>query len=303
MWCGWETALGVAARVQHLVDHHHRPTSVRTVGELVQAWICAQVRRSDLSERTLATYRACTRHLAQLGDLTLDEVKLASLERYRDARIRGGAASRTVALELAVFRRAWSWYRDSGAPLPAHLPRPRLRIRSSRRHYTPTVEELARVQRKLEGWPRLAVELLVATGARIGEIADLRARDVSVLRGEVLLCGKTGPRSVPLPPELAVRAGAGDPERRVLGVGAVTVRTALRRHIAAACEAAGVHVFTPHDLRRLAVDRLYSAGVDVGTVAALLGQSPQVALRHYRQPTREEQRGAMTRAGLISTPQ
>ena len=42
----------------------------------------------------------------------------------------------------------------------------------------------------------------------------------------------------------------------------------------------------------------YDNGVDVGTVAAQLGQSPKVALKYYRQSTGQTKRRAVALAGI-----
>lgn len=44
----------------------------------------------------------------------------------------------------------------------------------------------------------------------------------------------------------------------------------------------------------------YTGGVDVGTVAQQFGQSPEVALRYYRQRTPAQRRRAVALAGLLA---
>lgn len=63
-------------------------------------------------------------------------------------------------------------------------------------------------------------------------------------------------------------------------------------------DALGVRRFTSHGIRRMVLDLYYEAGVDVGTVAAQLGQSPQVALKYYRQATQGQRTRAVALAGL-----
>ena len=76
------------------------------------------------------------------------------------------------------------------------------------------------------------------------------------------------------------------------------VGSSCRHSLESACKAAQVPYFTPHGLRRMVIDQLYTSGVDVGTVAAMLGQSPQVALRYYRQARRSDKETAARIAGL-----
>jgi integrase len=66
------------------------------------------------------------------------------------------------------------------------------------------------------------------------------------------------------------------------------------------CDTAGVRRFTVHGIRRMVIDQYYTAGVDVGTVAQQLGQSPEVALRYYRQSTPAQRRRAVALAGLLA---
>lgn len=107
---------------------------------------------------------------------------------------------------------------------------------------------------------------------------------------------------------LAERVAAGEPDDPLLVEEPAWVKnrrrtsvriqvTTLRDRIARACERAGVPVFTPHGLRRLADDMLYEAGVDPGITSKTLGQSPEVALRSYRQVRPTTQHRAMLRAG------
>lgn len=70
------------------------------------------------------------------------------------------------------------------------------------------------------------------------------------------------------------------------------------RYLPRACESGGVPAFSPHGLRRSAVDAYLRAGVDVGRAADLLGHSPKVMLEHYPQVTLDDRRRAVARARL-----
>ena len=48
----------------------------------------------------------------------------------------------------------------------------------------------------------------------------------------------------------------------------------------------------------MVIDQYYEHGVDVGTVAAQLGQSPKIALQYYRQATRSNKERAVLQAGI-----
>jgi integrase len=308
-----------------------RGEAIETVRDLLETW-AASVRESvesgQIRPSTGDMYINRARHLATvLGEVRLDRVDSASLDAYRDARLRAPVMGRekrfadgewswvqvptnrktaphTVAHELRVLRVAWRWGEQRGYCPARRLPSVAVKTRDTRDRRTPTREEVDRVTAALDGWPGLAVLLLAATGARIGEVADLRWRSVDLDGGWIILSGKTGPREVPIEPAVvaALRsAGPGTPDGRVLPVAPKTVRTTLGRdHIAKACADAKIQRFTPHGLRRCAVDSAIGGGVDPGVASKLFGHSPEVMLRHYRTATRDDLRAAVRRSGLGS---
>jgi integrase len=56
--------------------------------------------------------------------------------------------------------------------------------------------------------------------------------------------------------------------------------------------------FTPHGLRRMAVDRMARAGVEPAVAASITGHDPVVMLKHYRVVTDDDLRSAAQRADL-----
>lgn len=303
-WSGWASTSDVAeqaVRLDALVGRSAGPADqppARLLGDVFGMWSEAQARRPDLTDRTRAFYDRMAGHLAaHLGNLPLAVPSLHDLEGYRDARLLAGIAPQTVKQELAVLKRVWGWARQARLVPDLDLPRVVLRVRARRSRRTPTPDEVEAVLPALDGWARLATAVLCATGARIGEVAGVTRGDVDAHRSQLRLDGKTGERWVPIPKELAARL-AWSPGEGVFGVVAETVRCSLGRHLAKACDDTGVPRFTPHALRRMVLDQLYASGADVGTVAALLGQSPEVALRHYRQSTEAERQRAVHHADL-----
>lgn len=304
-WTGWSTTTEIARRACDLDANEpdEAPRVVldarpRTMSDLLEVWAQRQAVRRDLAVSTRAFYARAVGHLrGQLTGVPVGVPDASRLEAYRDDRLAEGAATLTVKQELAVLSRAWAWARQSGLVPDRSLPRVQLRVRTRRSRRTPVEADVEAALAHLHGWAKLAVGLLTATGARVGEIATLTRTDIDARRGLVRLDGKTGERWVPVPTALAARL-VWSPDERVFGVAPETVRCSLGRMLDVACDAAGVERFTPHALRRLALDRFYASGADVGTVAALLGQSPEVALRHYRQSTEADRRTAVDRAGL-----
>lgn len=349
VWRGWGSSEDVGLAVADLIgaakrgeipdvatpvrearaaEDEGRLPEVRTVRDLLEEWVTAQTNRSDIDPRSVRNYRNRARPLARiLGEVRIERLDLATIERYRDTRIREAVTveregvpatslgrttgPRTVAKELLLLRVAWVWAYEHGYTEKRDLPRARLQIDPEahvRSHRTPTPGEVAAVYDRLTGWPRMAIAILFATGCRVGEVAELRWPEVDLDGGTISVTGKKRTRSVPLAADLleelrARRAVAADPAGYVLGVSPHVVRGHLgTRWLAEACDGAGVPRFSPHGLRRAAADALLRAGVDIGTAAAFLGHSPAVMLTHYRKATEADKRAALTRSGLGSMP-
>lgn len=308
-WTGWasraEVERELAALVVDGLDRHRSAyADLVTVADLLEAWVAAQEDRADLRPGTVLNYRTKARHLVGgVGPARLDRLDLVTLCGYRDRRLRGEAAPESVSMELNVLRIAWRWGREVGACPARDLPRVDVRKRATRNHSTPEASHVAAVVAHLTGWARAAVLLLYSTGARVGEIADLEWPAVDMDGALVRLDGKTGERLVPLAPEaVAVLSELPRDGARVFACAGRTVRVNLGGMMQRACERAGVPVFTPHGLRRLAVDRFLRAGVDVGTACAILGHSPAVMLQHYRRATLDDARRAVAAARMGALP-
>jgi integrase len=318
VWTGWGDRDGVSDHLVALVAGGglHRESSaaesteIRTVRDLLECWLGAQLERSDLRPATLATYRSHARVLADLlGAVAVDRLARRDLDGYvRRVRAppaegqvrRSTRAGSSIALDWIVLGAAWSWGRSIGVAPDRDLVFPEVDARPVRAKHTPTPGEVAAVLEHLPAWAASVVRLQWSTGARIGEIAALRVRDLDARACTLRLQGKTGARTFPLVPsmvrellDLAAGRGADD---RIFVQRVETIRH-VNDHLHRACEAAGVADWSTHALRRSAVDRLLrSPGVDVATAADLLGHSPAVLLKSYRQVNDADRRAAVAAA-------
>ncbi len=285
---------------------------ITTAKDLLECWLGAQERRADLAANTYRSYHnACAKLSKGLGDVPVDALHRGSLERYRDRRLREGGAPSTVRLELRVLCIAWGWGQDLGYCPSMRLKPPKLprEPRYSRR--TPTRGDVAKVLEQLEGWPRLAVLLLYATGARPGEVTHLRWDDLDLDLGLLHLglhdgARKTGERIVPIRPEIVRELeawGQGEREGWLLRDEPQTATSVLGHWIQRASARAGVEPFSPMGLRRLAEDELYRRVGDPSAAARFLGHSPRMAMEHYRRVNAMDLRQAMEAADLGKVPE
>jgi integrase len=267
---------------------------VQTVRLLLRAWIGAVELRADLARATVDGYVGAARRLRdRIGDVRLDRLDRRTLEGYRDGRIREGMTPRTVAKDLVVLGLAWRWGREV-VGLDRELPRVAVRL-PELVHRRTTADEATAAVEALDGPQRLHLALILATGCRVSEIGHLRRCDVE---GRwITVTGKRRTRRIPLPLDVAAELAAwldahpGEPADPVLGYRGASAREMLWLRMRDA-----KITLTTRDLRRARVDALYRAGVDPSVAGALLGHSPDIALRHYRRAAEDELVEAIERA-------
>ncbi len=297
---------------------------LRTVEDLMSAWLYViENDRPDLSPMSIKRYRDATRALLgtkespRLRYHTLDTLTRENIQRWVSLRQRQGVAGSSIEVQLIMIGAAWRWAVDlgylAGPPPTKAIKYKQVRVYNDR---TPTALE---VQQTLTGmrteWHGIAVQLLWSTGARVGEIATLTWEAINLGSGWMTLhgaedgtrTGKGEPREIPIFPQCreALERLQPDPAERVgllFPFEATSVSRRIYLAIKNACDRAEVPRWTPHGLRRLAVDDMCRAGIDIATAAAITGHSIEVMLRHYRTVSRSDKREAMARARLGQAP-
>lgn len=307
----------------------HAPPSKRNdgpamdnIGQALDVWWSTAVHPDpDRAQSSKETYRVHVRALTRtIGHVALDQATARHAEAHRMARHRGGTAPRTIHAELATLAQAWKWWRDIGRTT-VEVPKITVKISDRRTRRTPTPGELATVRAAAPGWVSAALGLQAAWGARIGEVLHLRPADVDLQGGLVHLgrhpgATKTGPRTLPL------RGEARDILEQLLEAPLVRRSTRYRswdgddlfgnpRTSADKIQqwlkgfdwkASKIEPFTTHGIRRMVTDALVRARVDLSAAAAVLGHSPVMMLRVYRQVTDADKALAMQQAGLGLEP-
>jgi len=280
-----------------------------TVGHVVDRWLTDMEQRVDLAPVTKQEYSRLMAHLLAWGQRRA--LACIDLRQYVTARREAGAAPRTLVLELRVIGTVFKWARDERLiPPTASLKLPRIKVdplRFEHNHVTPSPSEAARAIEAMDNddW-RLAMLLIARTGARVGEVVNLRSRDLDepgrrIAFGATDESSKTGMRWFPLDAaslqDLRGRGGRGNVSLFDFE-GRGDPREALRHRLELACHKAGVTWFTPHGLRRMVVGRLIRARIDAGTAATLTGHSVHIMLRYYQVVTDDDRREAAERANL-----
>jgi len=298
----------------------------------LQAWaayLSAERRRSPhttrayVSDVTLLLRHAARRHPVDPPTLDLDTLRSwLALQRTT------GAAPSTLARRATAARTFTAWAHRTGR-LPADLgtrlavprvPRslPRVPTAAATAAILDAAVLTADTPSTEQGEPDAAamalalrdaamLELLYATGIRVGELVGLDLDDIDWGRRTVHVLGKGGKeRAAPygVPAELALTAWASSrdvlarPGETALFVGARGQRVNPRvvRRTVYAASGAGVTSLSPHSLRHAAATHLLEGGADLRVVQELLGHASVATTQRYTHVSVERLRAAYRQA-------
>jgi integrase len=285
----------------------------------------AFARRPNLSPATRAFYRdplfqtflpwATKQGITETAELTPAHMEHFAIHLEKKKSKRGGllaVASRRAYLK--AVQQFFSWLSSSDrAPMPAKMvPIPPLR-KTPRpvltRAELQTLEDAAAIPRD-----KVIVRLMADTGAREGEIANIRKGDL-IERDRVYhfvrLRGKTGERLAPIDAKLYRRLieYSGDRQgrprtrseflfmahrKRNQGTYEPLTEAGIYGLIKDAAERAdiGKRIY-PHLLRHSAITHMVASGMNIVTVAEIVGVSVTVISTHYAHQTDEQRWDAM----------
>ena len=295
------------------------------MAEVLGAYERHLVAERDLTPHTVRAYlgdiESMLRQAARLGHTGVDTLDLRTLRSWLATQQTLGRARTTMARRATAVRVFTAWAQrtgrsatDPGALLgspKAHrtLP-PALRVDEAR-----ALLEAAATAAD-DGSPvgvrdAAVLELLYATGIRVGELCGLDVDDVDHERRVVRVLGKgrkerTVPYGVPAGRALDRWLHAGRPEVTVPGAGAAlflgarghridqrAVRTLVHRRLA---DVPGAPDLGPHGLRHSAATHLLEGGADLRTVQELLGHASLATTQLYTHVTTDRLRRAYRQA-------
>ena len=297
-------------------------------GELSQQWLAAFIAyerhlgfERNLSSHTVRAYladlTALAEHAQRLGVDTPRDLDVRALRSWLAALHTRGRARSTVARRATSARMFTAWlFRTSRAPVNAGalLGTPRRTPAlppSLRQDEVRTMLDVATAQTELDGPPGLrdaaALELLYATGIRVGELVGLDVDDLDAERGLLRVVGKGDKeRSVPYgrPAHRAVSrwltegrptlARPGSGAALLLGVrGARWDQRAARRMVHERIAVVdGAPDIGPHGLRHTAATHLLEGGADLRSVQEILGHASLATTQIYTHVSSERLRRA-----------
>ena len=277
-----------------------------------------------LSPHTVRAYVGDLTHLlhyaAEHGCGALDAVDLAVLRSWLASMVAEGLTRATLARRAAAVRAFFAWAHRTGRVRQD----PALRLASPRIPTAlPTVLDVEPAARMLEAarvraddgdplhlrdWA--ALELLYATGARVGELVAADVDDVDLEQRTLRVMGKGGkervvPFGVPAARAVALWLAGGRPALAVDGSGPALLlgrrghRADQRQLRAVSHEVAGlagVSDVAPHALRHSAATHLLAGGADLRSVQELLGHASLATTQRYTHVSADRLRDAFRQA-------
>jgi integrase len=283
----WVLGELAAMRVPNV--EHVAPARVETLKTVGDRWRASRV---DVAKATAITHRTnLGRILRELGDRPVDAITPPVVAELVAALHGDGMARESIRKTLATFAMILDF--AGVAPNPA---RDRGAVKLPREDRAevnpPTAKHVLAVHHLLVRALRLPLLTLDATGMRVGELAGLTWGDVDEPEGRWRVSQAVAKtrraRWVPVHPDAfqavvdSVPREDRDLEAPVFaGFGVDRFRTAISR----ACKAAGIPVFSPHDLRHRRATLWHLQGVPIADAAAWLGHSPSEHLATYAHAT------------------
>jgi len=284
---------------------------------LVAAYLAHLGEERNLSPHTLRAYQGDLERFVDFlardflsrppNELAPDDVDRLAVRSFVAALARAGLARTSQGRALSAVRGLFRYAVREGAVAanPARAVKTPKAARTLPRHLRPgeieALVEAPDTSEPLGRRDRALLELLYATGLRVGELVSLDWPDLDLGAQVLRVLGKGGKeRMVPFGRAAAealrawladwaeVRAEAGadaDPEAEPVFLnhrgGRLTersVRRRLDRYVPAAALAAGVH---PHTLRHTFATHLLEAGADLRSIQELLGHASLSTTQRY----------------------
>lgn len=279
------------------------------------------VSERDLTPHTVRAYlgdvAGMLGHAAALGLLTLDDLDVRTLRSWLANQQTLGKARTTMARRATAVRVFTAWALRTGRASTD----PGAQLGSPKAHRSlPPALDVAQARALLDAAATTAddgspvglrdvaiLELLYATGIRVGELCGLDIDDVDRTRRVVRVFGKgRKERTVPygLPADIALGRWLDEARPRLVAPGAGAalflgargrrvdqraVRSMVHRRLA---DVPGAPDLGPHGLRHTAATHLLEGGADLRTVQELLGHASLATTQIYTHVTAERLRTA-----------
>jgi len=279
----------------------------------------------DLTPHTVRAYvgdiSSLLDHITRLGGTTVEDIDLRSLRSWLARQQTMGRSRATLGRRATAARVFTAWLAKTGRATTdaggllgspkSHRKLPSVLAQDEARALVESAAELADDDSPIGVRDVAILELMYATGIRVGELCGLDIDDVDFDRNVVRVLGKgrkerTVPFGRPAAEALQRWLRQGRPVLRREGVGAAlfvgarggridqrVVRDVVHRRVGDVPDAPDIG---PHGLRHTAATHLLEGGADLRTVQELLGHASMATTQIYTHVTNERLRKAYQQA-------
>ena len=232
--------------------------------------------------------------LKMYGNSPVDKISVAEITAFRDKLSNTEVKATTIKAYLGGLKALFRWCAENGfCEMPQFPKLPRAR---QERFIPPTPAELEAILQAAPQHIQRVVIIGAQLGARVGpsELFRLTWKDVDLTQGIIRIHGaKKNPnapwREVPIRQSLipimarwAMQDKKDDMEY-IIHYGGKPVQSIKKSWANTLARAGITRRIRPYDLRHAFATELVAAGVDIGTVAKLMGHSgPTMLLEHYQ---------------------
>lgn len=263
-----------------------------------------------VSTNTLKSYEFSLKHLLPVfAEMSLIKIMPERICQYQQDRILEGSAPASINREIALLSKAfstavkkWKWVNANPCKAVDSLPENNERIR-----YLAN-SEVEKLYKELPAWLVPIVTVARFTGLRLSNILSLSWESVDIFR-KVILVGKTKNGE---PIGLPMNRTVFDTLKKLNKVrhlstkiifpnnnGRKRCRHKVSREFKQACKKAGVENFRFHDLRHDFGSNLVQRGVDIYSVAKLMGHKDIRMTQRYSHLSPEK---LMADISVLDTP-
>jgi integrase len=285
----YDEAVGFLRKRMASTDLAGFPERVR-IGQLLDAMIEWYTAQKKASLYTID--RHIEIHLRPwFGKMKAQTLSTAELARYVAMRRKAKTkpANGTINRELGTLRRALKLGAQQDPPLVTRVPRFDMLPEADPREGTVSHENFRAVRDLLPSYARIALVIGYYTGARKGELRQIRKAGIDFKAGRIELRAPTTKnrrgRWLPIYGEMAAELemaiAAGDAKcAHLIQDGGKPVQQ-WRKSWATACELAGIEGTLFHDLRRTAVTNMIEAGLSEKEAMEISGHRTRAVFDRY----------------------
>ena len=243
-----------------------------------------------LSKHTVRNYRNARTQLGKLTEgMLLEELNDRTAQEIVEG-LQRKYAPRTVQLHVMTLRQIlnWAWKKQKiTMQITVYNKRPNGEKGYVNNRHTPTDAD---VEKLLDSMRMCSLKKMVyigwKTGARTGEVCDLRWKDIYQDDSGywIRFTGKTGTRRCPITEEVydEIRGFRKEGERENDRLFASHYRSNSSTQLKTSCRKRGISPFTMYGLRRLRVDTLQRQGIEPAVYEQIMGHSMRMAQEIYR---------------------